>query len=277
VTKRCTEIPLTLLLAVLLLIASCGDNDHGATGPDNGELTGPPEIANFDLPGGIDFQSDDPIAQQAQLSVGIALIPLAYTIGNPLVASLQNAVWGEPSGGCWSWDFTPEEGCSFLYTACKTDSGFDWTVTVNGECSGTSYESWIAIRGTSDDKGTTGILRWFENNSTELAKSWAWTTDEEWFSGTLNIYDGELAPENLSNILEWTRDPDGSVEASFTRVGAGMLELLLSSDGTVGWLKTYDLNGGTGAYVIEKWISWENGTGFWNVYEEGDLVEERTW
>jgi hypothetical protein len=278
--QRLSGIALALLLAIPFFVASCGDDDEeGSTIPSNGDPTAPPGIADIELPAGIDFQSDDPVARQAFMQTQFSLIPLVLTIGHPLIVALPNATWTQGDGGCWSWTFSPAEAdCSFLYVPCKTNDGFDWTMTIDGDYFGEDFDNWVAVRGTTSDDGATGTLQWHQDHTTTVASVWTWTTDAEWVSGTLNVYNAEATPENLSAILEWTRLTDGYVDATHTSLtGKRRLELHISADGTAGWVKTYDLDENTQTYVIEKWISWENGHGFWNIYDEGNLTQERTW
>jgi hypothetical protein len=278
--QKVLMITLALLLAMPLLVTSCGDDDdEGGTYPSNGDLTPPPSIANIELPEDIDFQNDDPIALQARAHALYALIPLVITIGQPIIVALRSATWTQGDGGCWLWSVTPEEtACTFTYVPCKTDDGFDWSMSINGDYYGEEFDNWVAIRGTTSDDGTTGTLRWHQNHTTILASVWTWTTDADWTSGVLNVYDGEPAPETHSAMLQWTRHTDGFIDATYTSItNPRKLELHISAEGTAGWVKTYDWSEGFETFLIEKWISWENGSGFWNTYDEGTLVSEQTW
>lgn len=277
--RKCVGITLALLLVMPLFVISCSDNDEGGMHPENGDPTPPPTIADIELPEAIDFQNDDPVASQAHIQAQISLIPLLLTIGHPLIAALRFAAWTQGDGGCWTWTFSPEDAtCTYTYVPCKTDDGFDWTMSIDGDYYGEDFDNWVAARGTTSDDGSTGTLRWHHDHMTTLASVWTWTTDAAWISGTLNVYDGEPAPETHRSILEWTRQIDGFVDATYTSVrNPAKLELHISPDGTAGWVKTYDWDEDGQSFIIEKWISWEDGSGFWNTYDEGILDSEKTW
>lgn len=273
-----SRIALVLILALPLLVTHCGDDDdNGPAGPSGQNVTSPPMIANLELPQTIDFQSSDPAATQAWAVALVTLIPLAEALGNPILISLQQVEWGDPVGSCWSWTAMLEGGCTFTYVPCKTREGFDWTVTVHGNCFSGGYNQWVAADGTSSFDGTTGEFSWYMDHTTDLVGTWTWIAEPEWISGTLNVYDGVMSAQNHTGILEWTRVIGSTVGAAYTTIGTGKVEIDVSILGTTGSVKGYGYDPGTGAYVLEKWVSWEPGTGFYNRYDDGVLVEEKTW
>jgi len=269
-----------LLVAMPLLLLSCGDdNGNGGTGPENGgEETAPPDLAQIETPQTIDFQSEDQTATFAQAMVQsqLALTQALTAAGGGYMAALQGANWGDESSGCWSWSFT-DESCTVTYTACETAEGFEWVFTVNGNCDGEVFTNWVAGRGTTNADGTEGTFRWFEEQTTNTVGVWTWVVATDRMSGTWYFYEGDLASENLRATLEWTKNADGSVDMTWTFIGEGKTEFHIDADGLSGWMKSYELDEATQTFIMTAWISWDHGTGFWRMYEDGVLVNEQLW
>ena len=139
-------LPILFLLAMPLLVASCGDDDDdGPTGP-TGQQADIPEVPQAEFESDAEFNSSDQNATTAEQMVdGMLLSASALSgLGQAFMAPLAGADWDDAGDNSWEWTYT-EGGCSWSYAASETASGYEWSLTINGNCSGTVYVNWVAM------------------------------------------------------------------------------------------------------------------------------------
>lgn len=268
---------LAFLMVMPLFVASCGDDDNdNPTGPGGNEGA-PPEIPAADFNTDVDFQSSNQTAQNAQTIVA-AQLGAAQSIAsssNAFFGPLQSAQWGNQSGGCWSWS-TTQEGCTGTYRACEVSGGVDWTFTIDGSCSGSTYNNWVAWRGSTNSDGNQGTFRYYAENSTTVEGGWDWSLTANGMAGTWNFYDGAIDPSNLSWSMEWLENADGSEVLTWTSPGSSMWEFNVAADGLSGTANSY-------VWVSTDWVQdsaivWNNdGTGNWTNFVQGGEPIVQSW
>jgi hypothetical protein len=244
---------------------------------------GVPELPGAGINTDVDFQSQDQNAQQAQGFVqsllGSATV-IAGICGDQL-APLEDAEWGDPVGGCRSWTMT-QEGCTATYEVCDVAEGIEWTLTLDGTCGGPGeppYENWVAWRGTTNQDGTSGTLRWFEPNSETIGGACTWSVSSDRRSGTWTFYEGIIAPENIVAILDKETNQDDSQDLTWTIPESTRWQTHVDAGGTSGWMKFYNWDSDAEDWVLQSEIIWNaDGTGSWTTYDdEGNVINELTW
>jgi hypothetical protein len=258
------------------LVSCSGDDDPSGPPSQTQQL---PAIPSAELTTDLDFGSSDPSAQQAETMVEsqLGLATILTAMGQTYLAPLDNANWTGSGEQCWSHSFS-SAGCTWVYRVCRTDQEYEWTLTFNGTCGGTQpYVNWVAMRGTTTLDGTEGTMRIYEDNSTVVGSSWAWSVMTDGLSGTWTFYDGDVHLDNRIAHLDWQENADGSQDTVWTWYGESRFEIHVDAGGNSGWMDLYNWN--DGQWLLYWKIVWNaDGSGYWAHYDEtGTEVERQTW
>jgi hypothetical protein len=268
-----------LVLAPLVALASCGDDDKKPTQTtDDADL---PEIPAADVTTDVEFGSEDEHAVQAEGLVDgqLGMINAYAAMGQAYTAPLTNAHWqGGDSEHCWEYVYG-SQGCSWAYEVCEALGIYEWTIMLDGDCGETPYNEWLAMRGTTNDDGTTGTMRVYEVNTTVVAAAWVWDLASDRNSGDWTWYEGDVSSANVVATLAWARNFDGTEDATWTMLESLKWVTHLNAGGTSGWMELYAWE----ATGPDWWLSWEitwngDGTGAWVSYDEdGSELITHTW
>ncbi|MBD3163397.1 MAG: hypothetical protein GF346_13010 [Candidatus Eisenbacteria bacterium] len=279
--RRITGALLALLLMMPLCLVSCSDDDDdNPTGPGEGEVE-VPEIPQAEINTQADFQSNDQSAQQAQAVVqgqlsaaqGVANSSFAY------LSPLQQAQWTESGGDCASWSYT-QDGCTLTYEVCETATGYEWSYTLDGDCADgePAYDNWVVWSGVTNLDGTNGTFRWFEEYTTTVGGGWQWSYNPDQNSGNWSFYTGEISAENVTAMMDWLENQDGSQVVTWTNPGQMKWETTISSNGRVGTMESYEWVVLGQTWRLQSEIDWDNGTGSWTTYDDdGTPINEMSW
>jgi subtilase family serine protease len=230
----------------------------------------------------VDFQNTDPNALGAQqvVQMQLSLVSAFSSLGTYWFLPLGGAEWTDHGGGCWTWDYS-SIGCDWSYQVCEIGQGWEWTLTVNGTCDNTTYSDWVAFRATmTSADGTTGTMRYYEENSTTVAGSWSWEVAADGKSGTWGFYDGDVGSGGtLTNQISWAKNPDNSQDTTWIVPESVKSETHVAADCRSGTYKQYMWTGSPEDWHLYQQITWENGHGSDRNYdtETGDVISEQTW
>lgn len=291
----------TIIVNCSLGTPSAGEHSVEACADINGEITESDETDNCametltvtaaqnfptfpvpDVSTCVDFQSTDPNALGAQQTVQmqLSLVSTLSSLGTYWFLPLEGAEWTDQGGGCWSYDYSAG-GCDWSYRVCEAGSGWEWTLTVNGTCDQTSYSNWVAFRATmANADGTTGTMKYYDENSTTVAGSWTWAVAADGKSGTWSFYDGDVdSGGTLSNQISWAKNPDNSQDTTWIIPDSVKSETHVTADCRSGYYKQYMWTGTPEDWHLYEQITWENGTGSNRYYdtETGEVSSEETW
>lgn len=277
--RRFMTLPMLILLVLpLVMLASCGDDDDKGTTPVNGADL--PELSQIDFTTDVDFGSDDPSAAaaeglvQTQLTVaqGISSLGRIYT------TPLNSADWTDASGNCWTWTYS-HAACTWTYAICEITDGYEWTLTLNGDCGDGLYDNWVAIRGTTNADGTSGSFRVYADGSTEVAGAWTWTTAADGKSGSCTFYEGDIDPQNICATLEWAENDDGSEDITWIVPEELKWVTHVNASGNAGSMHIYDWDDDADEWWLTCKIIWNSdGTGLMTYYDEdGNITTGETW
>ena len=275
-----------LLAIPLLLIASCSKKDKGTT-PDN---SGAPTLAFPQFSQAVTFVGSDAAMQGAKDKVQSEIALVAPWIATPraIATALNAGQWGAKAEGCWSKS-SSQSNCTTTMKLCDASAGsYDFTRTLNGNCSGVDHANWVDAAGTRTANGGTGTIRTYRNNSTDVDSLWTWSTSADNNTKNWKIYAGAEAPANLAAQLQWTKGAGNSSNWSFQQLGSFTLSagastatpakwtLTASSDAKTGTMDIYSWSAGSSAGAASFWLSdriaWSpDSSGAWTQYTvQGD-------
>ncbi len=255
---------------------NCASTPFTVTGGVNLPAFPVPDISTC-----VNFDNTDPNALAAQQVVQLNLnfAAIIASVANSFLLPLQGADWTDEGGGCYTWTYDYEVGCTAVYRVCRNGDGWEWTLTLNGNCDGSNYSNWVALRGTMDNEtGTSGALRLYDDNTTTVISSWTWIVSEDGKSGTWSFYDGDVAEAGtLSSQITWAKNTDNSQDVTWIIPESSKTETHVSEDCKTGFFKEYVWTGEPAEWHIQSEINWENGHGSRVTYDEnGQVIDELT-
>jgi subtilase family serine protease len=231
----------------------------------------------------VDFQSSDPnaVAAQQTVQMQLTLVSTLSSLGTYFFLPLQGAEWTDQGGGCWSWDYSAQ-GCDWSYRVCQSGSGWEWTLTINGTCDNTTYNNWVAFRATMNTAdGTSGLMKYYDENSTNVAGSWTWEVAADGKSGTWGFYEGDASAGGvLNNQISWAKNGDNSQDTTWIIPESMKSETHVSADCRSGYYKQYMWTGTPEAWHLYNEITWSNdGHGSNVTYdtETGEEISREDW
>src|SRR3990172_66090 len=174
------------IIAIPLLIASCSKDDKGTT-PDTAPVLTVPQFVQA-----VNFVGADAAIQSAKAKVQseIALAPPLFAPAASLATAANSGQWGAKADGCWSKS-SSQGNCTTTHKVCEGMSGaYDWSRTLNGNCSGTDHSNWSAADGTTGADGGSGVLRLYKDNTADVDSLWVWSTAADKNSKDWNVYHG---------------------------------------------------------------------------------------
>jgi hypothetical protein len=266
-----------------LLLVACGNE---STQPE-ADLS-PPESAPPHLPQQpnwptVAFPVDDTVARAARDTIRIELNMAGMVTGRgvSLVASFNTVIWGGPPGDCFVWTSTGA-ACPTQYQACRTGSGYDWSVVREGTCnplSKSAYTRWTVCDGHSSRDGSSGTLSRYNAGSGGVLFPWTWALSPDLRSGTWTFFDSEAVPASQNAALTRTRDPDGTLHDLWSSGSQTRWELRLPRDSRSGFMKSYRWRTDTSTWRLNREITWDStGHGSWNTYDLDEQVSStRRW
>ncbi|MBM3316350.1 MAG: hypothetical protein FJY75_00715 [Candidatus Eisenbacteria bacterium] len=268
-----------LFLVPMVCLVSCGGDKKGTTQPPPGDEV--PAIPAAEVTTDVEFGSNDPVAQQAESMVEgqLALAGAMASMGQAYMAPLGGADWQSAGSQCWTYSYG-HAGCSWVYQVCRLALLYEWTLTLNGTCGGTApYSNWVAMRGTTTADGHEGTMRVYEENSTAVHSAWAWLIAADNKSATWSFYDGDVHQDNLTALLEWVENPDGSEDVVWTWYESVRFETHVSASGNAGWMELYNWDAAESEWVLAWKIVWNaDGSGYWAWYDDtGEEISRQTW
>jgi subtilase family serine protease len=233
----------------------------------------------------VDFQSADEnaLAAQQMVQLNLSLVSALASLGNVFLLPLEGAEWTDQGGGCWTWNYDDQQGCTGVYRVCQTVSGWEWTLTLNGTCGEPGdppYVDWVAFRSTMENaEGTVGTFRIYAVNTTTVEGSWTWNVAADGRAGTWSFYDGDVSSGGTLNYtIAWAKNPDNSQDTTWIIPDSSKSETHVSEDCRSGYYKQYMWLGEPPAWVLQNEITWADGQGSNITYDEsGQVIDEVTW
>lgn len=217
--KRSRLSLVALLLTAVLPFWACGEGDSG-TNPEQEPLPTIPSQATFTV--------QVPTNAPPQVKGYVLSINNLVNAGFTWITAAANH---QPSGsgGQYEWKATVY-GVSVSLKAVvnRTTSEVQWTLTLDGtdQISGTTYNNWVAMTGTTDLQAKNGQVTLYEINTSDVAGQLAWTTRDNG-ERTINA----TSPDGSSWAVNLASDGSGSLvvmqygnkvfEASWDSNGAG--------------------------------------------------------
>ena len=281
------------ILAIPLLIASCSKKDKGnGTDPGAAPVLTAPQFSQAVI-----FVGSDASSQSAKAKVQEQIAMVAPFLATPLAfaTAANTGQWGTKVESCWSKAST-QGTCVTTYDVCDASAGsYEWTRTLNGNCSGTAHNQWVGVDAVVTGDGGNGTLSLFKDNTTVLDSLWKWTTAADKNSKELNVYKGAESEANRVAKLRWTKGTGASANnwtferaATSAAMAAGVgvgdpvkWELHVSADTKTGSADIYGWSAAAspGVYWVQHHIEWEpDSTGTWVEYNSsGTVVHETTW
>jgi hypothetical protein len=238
-----------------------------------------PGIPTLSLPTAVDFGSTDTYAMMAQSLVNGQLLSAAALagMGGAWLLPLAQANWVQDANGCWGWDYS-YLSCSWKYAVCNSQGNLEWTLTVDGTCGGNPVSNWVALRGTTTADGLSGTFRVYEEGTTTVSGAWDWVVAADQKSGTWTFYNGDIDEANISEIINWVSNTDGSDDVTMTSPASNKTETHVAADENSGWSKMYDWHSATTDWVMTTEIDWIRPHGTWTDYNpDGTVADEHTW
>ena len=230
---------LSVGLAIALIVGGCNKkSSNPATSPQTSTTPTFPVVSIK----GPNTNSTDTYAQTVKAyATSVSQLTTPSFLGAIITVSPTQ------SGNTWTWAGT--EG-NFTVTATatqQTDGSLTWSATLNGTdpSSGTTYNNFVAMTGSSSADGKSGDFKSYVDNTTTLDGDFAWSTNA---SGALT-----------ATLQSYT---NGSVTNKITIVN--------SSDGS-GELDAYS---GTVLTFKATWVA--NGSGTWWTYDSGTGTQTGT-
>jgi hypothetical protein len=277
------------ILAIPLLIASCSKKDKG-TNPDTAPTLTVPSIAQA-----VNFVGSDAAIQSAKDKVQseIALASPIFATAVALATAANSGSWGTKIDGCWSKS-SSQGNCTTTHKVCDSSSGsYDWSRTLDGNCSGMDHSDWVDFDGTTGTDGGSGTLRLYKNNTTDVDSLWVWSTASDKNSKDWSVYSGTESVANRTAALHWSKGSGNSNDWTFetvansttTSAGAEAAEavkwgLHVSADLKTGSMDVYQWSAAASpqAFWVQHHIEWADTTGTWIEYNQnGTIRNETTW
>ncbi len=143
---------------------------------------------------------------------------------------INQAANSEPTGsnGTWEWKAT-SQGLTITIKAVydEAEQQVTWTATLNGtdQTSGTTFNNWTFLSGTTDMDGANGHITIFETNSTTVLAEIDWTTSAS-NERTITLTSGAttwkaVVKSDGSGSLMVMENGKKTFEASWDASGAG--------------------------------------------------------
>ncbi|MEW5873929.1 MAG: hypothetical protein AB1752_01960 [Candidatus Zixiibacteriota bacterium] len=276
--KRLTRSGIIALALTLFLLASCSSDKKSTNG---GTTKKPPTLTTPQDPPTVTIDSDDPDAQAAEaMAQGLIGSATAFMgIAEGFLAPLDGAEWGDQVDGCWSFTYNLGGTCVWTYEVCEVENGYTWEIRYDGNCSGTVYDEWRAMSGSTDEEGHSGQIVYYSPNSTDVLGAFAWNYAHDGLSGGWDWYDGEIAEENITASFDWVINTDGSMDLVWETPGdfPTKWEAHVNEDGSAGSIVYYLWDGAD--YYKSNEIIWNSdGSGSSTTYDEdGNIITEDSW
>lgn len=267
----------TLLLAPLVLLASCGDDDK-----DNG--TQPATIDVPDLPAAevatdVQFNSteENALAAESIVESQLSTAQAMASMGQAYLGPLGAAQWNDAGSDTWTYTYT-YAGCTWTYEVSEQALAYQWTMTYDGDCGGEQvFDDWVALRGTTTHDAREGTMRLYEENTEIVGMAWTWDIAGDDASGSWLFYEGDISTGELVSRLDWVENTDGSEDVTWTWYEQSKFVTHFNAAGNAGWMDLYEWSGGL--WALAGKIVWNgDGSGYWASYDgEGNETERLTW
>lgn len=154
-----------------------------------------------------------------RVSTGFTYLSIA-TIKKPKVEG-HKATWNVSAGG-----FT-----SLIIAEKSDDETVHWTISVNGSDTNTSYDNWVAMEGTSNMDGTSGLWHVFEENSTVEIGIYRWKVSDN------NQKEGSFSNNNVTITHKVVNLPDQSGNFYKKENDKKVYEAIWDKSGAGSWQK----------------------------------------
>lgn len=239
----------------------------------------PPDLPIPELLHPVDFCNLDPWAQQAQSLVQgqVAAAAAIASLGPAIVAGIESAEWQNEGGGCWTAPYTDEPGCTGEYGLCQVVGGYEFILTVTGTCYEGTVTDWKAYDGFISQDGTEGRANFYALNTTTVETAFEWRVTADGASGAWSWYEGAIHPDNRTYQMEFEEQSDGSLEIEWVFEEQMRWMLDVSADGKIGTMDTYLWGEAPPGWVLETAIVWDDCTGSWTSYAEGEIEDQYSW
>ena len=259
-----------------ILLGGCSNDSADETGTGPGGGTAEPPSSSLPVPS-VDTDLIIPNAEargevngflqaNAQTAEAIALVL------DPVPVS----EYGEVSPGCWR-HVEEDVVCTRTYTVCASGLEYTWEQRLDGSCGGSAnHNDSVAAAGESSRDGTSGAFRVYAPNSSVVQRAYTWDADFD--GGEWVVYSGSVSSANLSHVLEWSEEADGSQR------------LAREDEESARTVVTKNDLGNEGSAITDVWVrnSWvrksqivwfATGSGSLTVYDEtdGSILREVEW
>ena len=258
------------LVLVAVLAASCGSS---STKPKNDP---PPAVTMPELVETIDFGSTDAnaLAAQALVSTQLLMARTSTLLGSAILGPAASADWSALEA-CWSWSY-PVGGCTIDYEVCLVATGYEWTVTIGGECAGQTLQNWVLMDGDCSADGLSGTLNFYRKDSGIANAAITWDNAADGNSGTWSFYNGTVDPLHLAGTMEWVETSDTAGQVTWLIPDEIKWVLAATANGHAGTMSFYDWVDGDWKLTVD--IVWNSdGTGSWTTYDGIGGSTVRTW
>lgn len=271
--SSCWRVVVVLSLALL----ACSKS-HKSTGPD---ATPRPlfHLCASQMRVSAVIPSTDTVAMDAKHSISVALaaVSSATALGLRPSSHPDSLLWEPATQGCWTTTYHADE-CTGTYHVCQPDSMCQWSLTLNGSCSGLAVHDLLFMEATTKVPATGGIIHWYVANSPDTELVYEWHQSEECTSCLWQSYSIPPSSVYSSNLYSWTRNED-LTEVVEWATGNYKFRVLPSVDGHSGRYEAYIWDGSSHAYRLIREIIWNaDGSGSRTVYHaDGSVADRATW
>lgn len=224
-----------MFFLTVLAISACSNNPSSPNG-DNATPPTLPDLSNLSIA----LPQNAPADIQLMIFAANSLTGTGMAYLNFVTATQPTLVDGK-----WVWQYS-KDGLTITLTATEQSDSLDWQLTLDGTepSSGTQFNNWTAMTGTSTADGLNGYLTIYEVNSANAAGNATWTADAQ---GNANI---DLTAGDLQ--VQGTGNADASGSLVVFQAGVKIFESSWTSAG--GSWTSYDPT--TGAPVdSDTWVN----------------------
>ncbi len=236
---------------------------------------GPTALFFPDFPSDVCISSADAHAQQAK---GLVEAQLAYaSFAGAFLGPLTSPAWVSSGTGCYSYA-TSTGACSSVYQACPSGTGTAYTFTLNGSCSGVTYDNWVFYRALLQPDSLKTTFYVYSPNTTNVVSGslWRWTSDQ--LTGSFYFYHGDPHASPYYALLQWSRSSDDNTYDLTYTVPSDLRAIShFVKSPCSGTLETdsFDTD-----FWKQNVITWDSTTGHgsWTVYNEnGTVASQNAW
>lgn len=223
-----------MLPIIFISCSSDDDNPIGSNPEDEPVLV----IEPIEIPEALQ-NSNSPGAQRAVMYMSMANSFTAFSAF--MSPPPGNSALQKTNGVEEDWEHTWTDGTLSITMRVYESGGYNyWTTTLNGTDGNTVYTNWLMLEARQTMDASSGYLKMFDDNTTDLTFNWEWATDP---AGNVTMSMSGYEDGVAAFLIEVVANADESGNTKFYEpISSLIYDISWTSNGN-GTYTQYDRNG----------------------------------